>query len=103
MNYKIENKFKPNGFPSLLSLLRYSSLVKKMVVGSFPVESVKHRPILTRAPRNMTVLIGSNITMTCEVLSDAHRHLEWYHGYHTSFDTINETNQSSRVEVKVGM
>lgn len=64
------------------------------------VESVKHRPILTRPPRNTTVLIGGNVTMTCEVLSDAHRHLEWYHGYHTSFDTVNKTNQSFRVEVK---
>lgn len=61
-----------------------------------------HRPILTRAPRNQTVLIGSNVSMVCEVLSDAHRHLEWYHGYHTSFDTVNKTNQSLRVEVKVG-
>nr|XP_031843200.1 fibroblast growth factor receptor homolog 1-like isoform X1 [Nomia melanderi]XP_031843201.1 fibroblast growth factor receptor homolog 1-like isoform X1 [Nomia melanderi] len=64
------------------------------------VESVKHRPILTRAPRNTTVLIGSNVTMTCEILSDAHRHLEWYHGFHTSLDTLNKTNQSFRVEVK---
>ncbi|XP_043248037.1 fibroblast growth factor receptor homolog 1-like isoform X2 [Colletes gigas] len=66
------------------------------------IESVKHRPILTRAPRNMTVLIGGNATMNCEVLSDAHRHLEWYHGYHTSFDTVNKTNHSFRVEVKDG-
>ncbi|XP_076651117.1 fibroblast growth factor receptor homolog 1 [Halictus rubicundus] len=64
------------------------------------VESVKHRPILTRAPRNTTVEIGHNVTMTCEILSNAHRHLEWYHGYHTSFDTVNKTNQSFRVEVK---
>lgn len=61
-----------------------------------------HRPILTRAPRNQTALIGSNASMVCEVLSDAHRHLEWYHGYHTFFDTVNKTNQSLRVEVKVG-
>ncbi|XP_078053623.1 fibroblast growth factor receptor homolog 1 [Augochlora pura] len=64
------------------------------------IESVKHRPILTTAPRNTTVQIGINVTMTCKVLSDAHRHLEWYHGYHTSFDTVNKTNQSMRVEVK---
>ncbi|KAF3420845.1 hypothetical protein E2986_02606 [Frieseomelitta varia] len=64
------------------------------------LQSVKHRPILTRPPRNTTVLVGSNVTMTCEVLSAAHRHLEWYHGYHTSFDTVNKTNQSFRVEVK---
>lgn len=61
-----------------------------------------HRPILTRAPRNQTALIGSNVSMVCEVLSNAHRHLEWYHGYHISFDTVNKTNQSLRVEVKVG-
>ncbi|XP_076677141.1 fibroblast growth factor receptor homolog 1 isoform X1 [Andrena cerasifolii] len=66
------------------------------------IESVKHRPILTRPPRNTTVVIGGLATMTCEVLSDAHRHLEWYHGYHTSFDTVNRTNQSFRVEVKNG-
>lgn len=66
----------------------------------FSVETVPHRPILTRPPRNSTVLIGSNVSMNCQVLSDAHRHLEWYHGYHTSLDTVN--NQSLRVEVKVG-
>ncbi|XP_006558356.1 fibroblast growth factor receptor homolog 1 isoform X1 [Apis mellifera] len=64
------------------------------------VESVKHRPILTRPPKNTTILIGGNVTMTCEVLSAAHRHLEWYHGYHTSLSTVNKTNQSFRVEVK---
>ncbi|XP_014481674.1 PREDICTED: fibroblast growth factor receptor homolog 1-like isoform X3 [Dinoponera quadriceps] len=64
------------------------------------IETVMHRPILTRAPRNQTVLIGSDTDMICEVLSEAHRHLEWYHGYHTSFDTLNITNQSLRVEVK---
>lgn len=79
------------------------SFVKTVVGSIFPVESVKHRPILTRPPRNTTVLVGNNVTMTCEVLSAAHRHLEWYHGYHTSFDTVNKTNQSFRVEVKVGM
>ncbi|XP_018365756.1 PREDICTED: fibroblast growth factor receptor homolog 1-like isoform X1 [Trachymyrmex cornetzi] len=66
------------------------------------IETVPHRPILTIAPRNTTVLIGSNTSMICRVLSDAHRHLEWYHGYHTSLDTVNMTNQSLRVEVKAG-
>ncbi|XP_011056072.1 PREDICTED: fibroblast growth factor receptor homolog 1-like isoform X1 [Acromyrmex echinatior] len=66
------------------------------------IETVPHRPILTIAPRNTTVLIGGNTSMICRVLSDAHRHLEWYHGYHTSLDTVNMTNQSLRVEVKVG-
>lgn len=67
------------------------------------IETVPHRPILTRPPRNSTVLVGSNVSMICQVLSDAHRHLEWYHGCHTSFDTVNKTNQSLRVEVKAGM
>lgn len=67
------------------------------------IETVRHRPILTRPPRNTTVVIGSNASMTCEVLSAAHRHLEWYHGYHTSFDTVNKTNQTVRVEVKAGI
>ncbi|XP_046835651.1 fibroblast growth factor receptor homolog 1-like isoform X1 [Vespa crabro] len=67
------------------------------------IETVRHRPILTRPPRNTTVLLGSNASMTCEVLSDAHRHLEWYHGCHTSFDTVNKTNQTVRVEVKAGI
>ncbi|KAH0557914.1 hypothetical protein KQX54_012811 [Cotesia glomerata] len=64
------------------------------------IESVQHRPILTRAPENTTVLIGSNASLICEVLSNAHRHLEWYHGRHKTFDTINVTNSSLRVEVK---
>ncbi|XP_014604411.1 PREDICTED: fibroblast growth factor receptor homolog 1-like isoform X1 [Polistes canadensis] len=67
------------------------------------IETVRHRPILTRPPRNTTVVVGSNASMTCEVLSAAHRHLEWYHGYHTSFDTVNKTNQTVRVEVKAGI
>ncbi|CAL7937733.1 unnamed protein product [Xylocopa violacea] len=62
------------------------------------VETVRHRPLLTIPPKNTTVLVGGNVTMTCDVLSYAHRHLEWYRGYHTSFDTVNETNQSLRVE-----
>ncbi|GAB1869188.1 Fibroblast growth factor receptor [Camponotus japonicus] len=66
------------------------------------IETVPHRPILTRPPRNSTVLVGSNVSMICQVLSDAHRHLEWYHGCHTSLDTVNKTNQSLRVEVKAG-
>ncbi|CAG5077539.1 Similar to htl: Fibroblast growth factor receptor homolog 1 (Drosophila melanogaster) [Cotesia congregata] len=64
------------------------------------IESVQHRPILTRAPENTTVLIGSNASLICEVLSNAHRHLEWYHGRHKNFETINVTNSSLRVEVK---
>lgn len=67
------------------------------------IETVRHRPILTLPPRNTTVLLGSNASMTCEVLSAAHRHLEWYHGYHTSFDTVNKTIQTVRVEAKAGM
>ncbi|XP_024886581.1 fibroblast growth factor receptor homolog 1-like isoform X1 [Temnothorax curvispinosus] len=66
------------------------------------IETVAHRPILTIPPRNTTVVVGRNVSMNCKVLSDAHRHLEWYHGYHTSFDTVNKTNQSLRVEVKAG-
>lgn len=74
-----------------------------MVGFIFPdIESVQHRPILTRAPENTTVLIGSNASLICEVLSNAHRHLEWYHGRHKTFKTINVTNSSLRVEVKVG-
>lgn len=67
------------------------------------LESVQARPILTQAPANVTVPIGSNVNFTCVVLSQTHRHLEWYHGYHTFFDTLNKTNDSSRVEVKVGL
>ncbi|XP_033207757.1 fibroblast growth factor receptor 3-like isoform X3 [Belonocnema kinseyi] len=63
------------------------------------IETVKHRPIMTRAPENTTVLIGGNATMDCQVLSNAHRHIEWYRGYHTNISNI-ETNQSLSVEVK---
>ncbi|KAJ8683574.1 hypothetical protein QAD02_019366 [Eretmocerus hayati] len=64
------------------------------------VESVQARPILTNAPENRTVSIGSDVNFTCVVLSDTHRHLEWYHGFHNSFETVNQTNDSLRVEVK---
>ncbi|XP_011501661.1 PREDICTED: fibroblast growth factor receptor homolog 1-like [Ceratosolen solmsi marchali] len=66
------------------------------------IESVQARPILTKAPANVTVSIGSNVNFTCVVLSDTHRHLEWYHGYHISFETVNQTNESLRVEAKAG-
>ncbi|XP_044003439.1 fibroblast growth factor receptor homolog 1-like isoform X1 [Aphidius gifuensis] len=66
------------------------------------IESVQHRPILTRPPTNKTALIGSDVSFICEVLSDTHRHLEWYHGLHNSFDTLNKTNSSMRVEAKAG-
>ncbi|XP_014213491.1 fibroblast growth factor receptor homolog 1-like [Copidosoma floridanum] len=64
------------------------------------VESVQAPPILTEAPKNMTVLVGSNVNFTCSFLSDTHRHLEWYHGYHVTFDTLNKTEDSLKVEVK---
>lgn len=66
-------------------------------------ESVQAKPILTKSPANATVPIGDNVNFTCIVLSELHYHLEWYHGYHIAFDTVNTTNASTKVEVKVGM
>ncbi|KAK0165333.1 hypothetical protein PV328_003853 [Microctonus aethiopoides] len=68
------------------------------------IESVAHRPILTRAPTNTTVLIGSNASMICEVLSAAHRHLEWARGRHKSLETVNnDTDRNFKVEVEDGV
>lgn len=72
-----------------------------MVVGFLSLESMMHSPVLTRAPANTTALMGSTVNMTCKILSAAHLHQEWYHGYHTGFETVNQTNESLRVVPKV--
>ncbi|KAJ9581128.1 hypothetical protein L9F63_023694, partial [Diploptera punctata] len=53
------------------------------------IERLHHRPILTEAPKNMTVVVGHNETFRCVVLSDLHPHVEWFRGYYNS---LNETD-----------
>lgn len=60
------------------------------------LERLHHRPILTEAPKNSTVVVGHNESFRCEVLSDLHPHVEWFRGYYTS---LNETETSNVVKV----
>ena len=60
------------------------------------LERLHHRPILTEAPKNSTVVVGHNESFRCEVLSDLHPHVEWFRGYYTS---LNETENSNVVKV----
>ncbi|KAL7301866.1 hypothetical protein TKK_0005470 [Trichogramma kaykai] len=66
------------------------------------VASIQAEPILTIPLVNTTALLGGSTNFTCIVLSESHVHLEWYHGYHDSLDTLNKTNDSARVETKPG-
>lgn len=83
----------------------------------FFTENVKHTPIWTKPPLNTTALIGSNVNFSCQVLSAAHVHYAWYHGYHANWTTtgenywvneqnetfyLSEGNNSLKVKVKVG-
>ncbi|XP_049276749.1 fibroblast growth factor receptor homolog 1-like isoform X2 [Anopheles funestus] len=40
-------------------------------------DRVNHRPIITKALSNVTIVVGGNITMECKVLSDLTKHVEW--------------------------
>ncbi|XP_046749784.1 fibroblast growth factor receptor homolog 1-like isoform X2 [Diprion similis] len=66
------------------------------------IERLIHRPILTVAPQNRTVLVGTNTTLNCRVLSDAHSHVQWFYGFHNTLDTTNkslEVGDTSRPDV----
>ncbi|KAI5746919.1 hypothetical protein M8J77_009049 [Diaphorina citri] len=57
------------------------------------VERLHHRPILTEAPQNNTLVVGSSHAFTCKVLSDLHPQVEWFLGHVTNniSDFINLT------------
>ncbi|XP_050314293.1 fibroblast growth factor receptor homolog 1-like isoform X2 [Anthonomus grandis grandis] len=42
------------------------------------VERYHNKPILTKSPDNVTALVGSNASFTCQFLSDLHPHVEWF-------------------------
>lgn len=63
---------------------------------------MRHRPILTEPPNNLTAVVGENSTFRCTVLSDLHPHFVWI--YHKDDDVSNGTavtNDEDGVEVKV--
>ncbi|XP_075223226.1 fibroblast growth factor receptor homolog 1-like isoform X2 [Lycorma delicatula] len=58
------------------------------------IERLHHSPILTEAPQNQTVVLGTNASFTCKILSDLHPHIGWFKG---QLNNINDTvynNQS---------
>uniref|UniRef100_A0A8D8VDX5 receptor protein-tyrosine kinase n=1 Tax=Cacopsylla melanoneura TaxID=428564 RepID=A0A8D8VDX5_9HEMI len=54
-------------------------------------ERLHHRPILTEAPENKTVVVGSAHNFTCRVLSDSHPTVQWFRGQVTN----NASNSAS--------
>ncbi|XP_044741041.1 fibroblast growth factor receptor homolog 1-like [Chrysoperla carnea] len=42
------------------------------------VERIRHKPILTEGPGNVTAVVGSNVTFHCNFLSDYSLHVEWF-------------------------
>jgi len=43
-------------------------------------ERMRHRPILTEAPKNTTLLAGETGNLTCIFLSDLSHHIKWKYG-----------------------
>uniref|UniRef100_A0A182T303 Ig-like domain-containing protein n=1 Tax=Anopheles maculatus TaxID=74869 RepID=A0A182T303_9DIPT len=41
------------------------------------LDRVNHKPIITKALLNVTIVVGGNVTMECKVLSDLTKHVEW--------------------------
>ncbi|KAK9496951.1 hypothetical protein O3M35_012851 [Rhynocoris fuscipes] len=60
----------------------------------FVQERMHHRPILTQAPKNQTLLIGTSGEFWCKVLSDLHPHVRWFKGFINS----NTTNYDNLVK-----
>ncbi|XP_012261090.2 fibroblast growth factor receptor homolog 1-like isoform X2 [Athalia rosae] len=61
------------------------------------IERLNHQPILTMPPQNTTVVIGSNATFNCQVLSDAHPHVQWFYGFHSSLSTTNKSLEAGDI------
>lgn len=43
-------------------------------------ETINHKPIIEKAPKNMTLVIGQTGQMECDVISSLHPHIEWIYG-----------------------
>jgi hypothetical protein len=43
----------------------------------FLAERVNHKPILKTEMKNVTELVGGNVTFSIEILSDYHRSIQW--------------------------
>ncbi|XP_035897026.1 fibroblast growth factor receptor homolog 1-like isoform X2 [Anopheles stephensi] len=59
-------------------------------------DRVNHKPIITKALSNVTIVVGGNVTMECKVLSDLTKHVEWvkYKGLcEVNCDDITKTNK----------
>lgn len=54
----------------------HRSLVMVLVI----LERLRHRPILTEAPKNTTLVTGETANMTCLFLSDLSHHIIWKYG-----------------------
>lgn len=81
-------------------LVYFSTIISSFTTkcSSFLTERLHHRPILTEAPQNKTLVVGSSHAFTCKVLSDLHPQVEWFLGHVTNnSDLVNLT----KVVVKV--
>lgn len=81
-------------------LVYFSTIISSFTTkcSYFLTERLHHRPILTEAPQNKTLVVGSSHAFTCKVLSDLHPQVEWFLGHVTNnSDLVNLT----KVVVKV--
>lgn len=44
-------------------------------------ERMFHKPVLTRGPKNITLMVGASTNLSCEILTDLHAHIEWSRGF----------------------
>ncbi|KAK7455922.1 hypothetical protein BaRGS_00039435, partial [Batillaria attramentaria] len=57
------------------------------------IQRLPHKPII-EGPKNQTVVIGANATLTCKiVLSDLHPHLQWLKHYQVNGSYVKENGQ----------
>ena len=46
-----------------------------------------HKPVLTKGPKNITLVIGASTNLSCEILTDLHAHIEWSRGFFSCNDS----------------
>lgn len=66
--------------------------VCKFILSQFS-DRVNHKAIITKPPQNQTVLVGASVSLSCTVLSDLHRHIQWvFEGRCDNCPGSNKTN-----------
>ncbi|KAK2187383.1 hypothetical protein NP493_167g01010 [Ridgeia piscesae] len=56
------------------------------------VARLPHPPIIQRAPKNQTVVVGGTARFECHIISDAQPHLQWLKHYQVNGSYLNEVS-----------